>query len=451
MAKAAAAKAKAKRDNRKPRSVKKNAMPVNAPSAPAAPPPEPRVTPQPGIWPADQVERRAVRDLLAYPRNARTHSPEQVAQLVASMREFGWTTPLLVDEQGVIIAGHGRLMAAHQLGVTEVPAMVARGWSDDQKRAYRIADNAIPLNAGWDQDALRIELHELKASDYDLALTGFGDVQLVQFMAMPPTARNPDAAPEPPGNPVTKTGDIWLLGKHRLLCGDATDGEQVKALYANHRPHLMVTDPPYGVDYDADWRSAFVHFVGDVVYAWHADRHASLVQDSLHACDFEMRCQIIWAKERFVISRGDYHWQHEPCWYAVRKGKPGQWSGDRSQSTLWTIAHVKSETGHSTQKPIECMKRPIENNSRVGDAVYDPFVGSGTTIIASELTGRVALAMEIDPIYCDVVVLRWQTYAKGEARLEATGQTFTEVAAKRLPKEKGTGQGQRPAVGASAP
>jgi DNA modification methylase len=226
------------------------------------------------------------------------------------------------------------------------------------------------------------------------------------------------------------------------------------------RPNLMVADPPYGVDYDADWRNradrangkpygalaigqvanddqsdwstAWALFPGDVVYCWHAGRHASTVQASLEASGFEIVSQIIWAKTRLIISRGDYHWQHEPCWYAVRKGKKHGWHGDRSQTTLWTIDHQKSETGHSAQKPVECMRRPIENNSSPGQAVYDPFVGSGTTIIAAEMTGRACHAIELNPVYVDVSVLRWQNFTEKKATLDGDGRTFDEIAAVRL-------------------
>lgn len=238
----------------------------------------------------------------------------------------------------------------------------------------------------------------------------------------------------------------------------------VERVLTGSRPHLMVTDPPYGVDYDAnwrneaartstgmgnraigagavgkvmnddrnDWREAWALFTGDVAYCWHADRHASAVQASLDACGLEIRAQIIWAKQQFAIGRGDYHWQHEPCWYAVRKGKTGHWAGDRQQTTLWQIDKpAKSETGHSTQKPIECMRLPIENNSKAGDAVYEPFSGSGTTIIAAEMTGRRCHAIELNPAYVDVAVKRWEAFTGQKAILEDGGEEFAEVAEDR--------------------
>lgn len=278
---------------------------------------------------------------------------------------------------------------------------------------------------------------------------------------------DPDAAPDVPAQPISRMGDLWLLGRHRLLCGDATKAEDVARVLGAIKPHLMVTDPPYGVDYDpnwrneaarngatagrargviggraigkvenddrADWREAWALFPGDVAYVWHGALHASLVAESLFAAGFAVRAQIIWAKNNIVIGRGDYHWQHEPCWYAVREKKTGHWSGDRKQTTLWQIAKPqKSETGHSTQKPVECMKRPIENNSSPGHAIYEPFSGSGTTIIACEMTARGCMAIELNPAYVDVAVKRWQAFTGKSATLEKNGRAFDEVAAERL-------------------
>lgn len=332
--------------------------------------------------------------------------------------------------------------------------MVAEGWTEAQKRAYVIADNQLALTAEWDMDLLRGEVQGLAEWNFDLSLLGFSDLD--ELLASGNDGlTDPDDAPPLPENPVSKAGDLWLLGNHRLLCGDATNAENVRRALAGVKPHLMVTDAPYGVDYDADWRNraaasigkakravgkvrndervdwraAWGLFPGDVAYVWHADRYASEVQGSIESVDFRTRCQIIWAKPRFVISRGDYHWQHEPCWYAVR-GR-GHWQGDRSQSTLWAIEHLKSETGHSAQKPVECMRRPIENNSAPGQAVYDPFVGSGTTIIAAEMTGRVCHALEIAPAYIDVAVLRWQEFTGNAATLDGDGRSFADIAAER--------------------
>ena len=245
--------------------------------------------------------------------------------------------------------------------------------------------------------------------------------------------------------PVTQTGDLWLLGRHRLVCGDATDAAVVALVLDGAEPRLMVTDPPYGVNYDpawreklhgggksgafgkvtnddvVDWRSVWTHFAGDIAYVWHSALNGHVVRAGLEACGFRMRSQIIWDKGRLIISRGHYHWRHEPCWYAVRKGRTANWTGDRRQMTVWQIPHRRSETGHGTQKPLLAMQRPMENHSKPGDAVYDPFVGSGTTIIAAELLGRICLAIEIDALYVDVAVRRWETHTGLRAILIRTG------------------------------
>lgn len=408
-------------------------------------------------WPADKVERRNINALIPYARNARTHSPEQVDQIAASIREWGWTVPVLIDEQGGLIAGHGRVMAAKKLGLAEVPVMVAAGWSEGQKRAYVLADNKLAENAGWDRDMLKVELGDLGALDFDISLTGFGEGEIADLLAEKTAGlTDPDDVPDAPEIPVSCLGDVWVLGNHRIICGDSTDADCVGKLLGPVKPHLMVTDPPYGVEYDADWRNkamradgtkvggravgkvlnddkadwreAWALFPGDVAYVWHAGNMAHTVADSLTACALNIRAQIIWAKSQFVIGRGDYHPQHEPCWYAVRKGKTGHYDGGRKQSTLWQIDKPqKSDTGHSTQKPVECMKRPIENNSSPGQAVYEPFSGSGTTIIAGEMTGRHIYAIELNPAYVDVAVKRWQDFTGMDAKLEATGEKFNEV------------------------
>jgi DNA modification methylase len=408
--------------------------------------------------PAALVEHRAVDSLIPYARNARTHSPEQIAQLAASIREWGWTTPVLIDPSGQIIAGHGRVAAARQLGITEVPVLVADGWSDAKRRAYVLADNKLAMNAGWDAEMLALELGELTELGVGLDLIGFSDEELQAIFAGQgnPGKTDPDQVPTVTGPAVSQPGDVWNLGKHRIICGDSTSADVVSRLLGDVRPSLMVTDPPYGVEYDpkwrarlgenmnpgklglvanddrADWREAWALFPGDVVYCWHAGRRASEVQASLEAADFEIRCQIVWAKDRFALSRGHYHWQHEPCWYAVRKNRGGHWSGDRKQSTLWEIkSRDDSGWGHGTQKPVECMARPVRNSSSPGQAIYEPFSGSGTTIIACEMEGRICYAVELEPIYVDTAVKRWQEFTGEKALLDGTTKTFDEVAGDR--------------------
>lgn len=407
-----------------------------------------------------RVEYRPLEKLIPYARNARTHSEAQVAQIAASIKEFGFTNPVLVDGENGVIAGHGRLLASRKLGMVDVPVIELAGLSDASKRAYILADNKLALNAGWDEAMLALEVGELSALGADLSVAGFSDLELHALAAdRNPGLTDPDEMPEAPEQPVTRLGDAWALGRHRLVCGDCTDPAVVSELLNGVLPHLMVTDPPYGVNYQpqwrnrvvrsdgtrvgalavgevlnderADWREAWALFPGDVAYVWHAALHTSAVSNSLEAAGFTIRAQIIWDKTRLIIGRGDYHWQHEPAWYAVRKGKTGHWAGDRKQTTVWGISHQRSETGHGTQKPVECMKRPIENNSSPGQAVYEPFSGSGTTIIAAEMTGRSCYAIELSPAYVDVAVQRWQAFTGQTAKLSSTNETFDDVDRRR--------------------
>ncbi|MFO1150990.1 MAG: site-specific DNA-methyltransferase [Alsobacter sp.] len=422
------------------------------------------------------VELRPIGELTPYARNSRKHSPEQVVQLRAAMVTFGWTIPTLVDEAGGMIAGHGRVMAAEGIyadggairmaGGEEIPAgmvpvMVARGWSEAQKRAYVIADNKLAENASWDDELLALELGDLQDDEFDLTVLGFDQDELDKILDFGGTdgETDPDDVPEVRAVAVSAPGDIWVLEHHRIACGDSTNVETVELLLRGEKPHLMVTDPPYGVEYDpewrnkagvagkgtakgkvlnddqADWRAAWELFPGDVAYVWHAGLFAGVVAESLIATDFVLRSQIVWNKGQLVLSRGDYHWQHEPAWYAVRKGGKSHWNGDRKQTTVWDIAKPrKSDTGHGTQKPVECMQRPMENNSEPGDAIYEPFSGSGTSIIAGEKTGRRVFAVELNPAYVDVAVRRWEAFTGKEARLESSGRTFAEEAVLRTPQ-----------------
>jgi DNA modification methylase len=406
-----------------------------------------------------EVKYLPTGSLAPYERNARTHSPEQIKHIAASIKEFGFTNPLLIDENRGIIAGHGRLAAALTLGFTEVPTIELCGLSPTQRQAYVLADNQLALNAGWDMDLLSNELADLQAQGFDLGLTGFSDIDALLAGRGTAGLTDPDAVPEPGARAVATLGDVWLLGGHRLVCGDSTDAAAVGACLGQERPHLMVTDPPYGVNYDAtwrgkagcanlgknrtglvanddraSWREVWALFPGTIAYIWHGGLHSATVAESLVACDFQLRSQIIWNKTVMVMGRGDYHWQHEPCWYAV-KGT-GKWEGDRKQTTVWTIAsplHImagskEEKTAHPTQKPVECMRRPMENNSVAGNAVYEPFSGSGTTIIAGEQCARRVLAIELNPIYVDVAIKRWQQFTGKLATLEATGQSFEDVA-----------------------
>jgi len=396
-----------------------------------------------------------VEDLIPYALNSRTHSDDQVAQLAASIREFGFTNPILIDQDSNIIAGHGRLLAARKSKMAQVPAVVVTGLDDRKRRALVIADNKLALNAGWDEEALRVELEDL-AGDFG-ELMGFSEDELVDLLRGDEATEgltDEDAVPDAPEVPVTVEGDVWLLGRHRLMCGDSTNIDAVDKLMDGVKPHLMVTDPPYGVNYDpqdgakragiksgvtgkvmnddnADWSDAWSLFQGSVAYVWHAGTKGNIVADSLISNGFEIRCQIIWAKTGHILSRGHYHQMHEPCWYAVRGD--ACWQGARDQDSVWRIGKDRKgedrQTNHGTQKPVEVMLRPILNNSSAGQAVYEPFCGSGTTLIACQKSGRCCLAMELDPKYCDIIIKRWQDFTGEKATHEESGKTYEEFSA----------------------
>ena len=402
------------------------------------------------------ITYRPIGDLIPYARNARTHSEVQVALIAGSIREYGFTNPVLVDGTNGIIAGHGRVMAAGKLGLATVPVIELAHLSETQKRAYILADNKLAEQAGWDRELLALELGDLRDMAVDLATLGFDAGELDALLNAGEADPREDEVPPVPAVPVSRPGDLWILGTHRLICGDATDAATVARVLGGVTPHLMVSDPPYGVAYDpdwrnragtsetkrvgkvlndhrADWREAWALFPGDVAYVWHGALHATTVAESLVATGFAIRSQIIWAKERLVLSRGDYHWQHEPCWYAVRTKAKGHWTGDRKQTTVWNIASRDQDaaTVHGTQKPVECMRRPMLNNSSPGQAVYEPFCGSGTSLIAAESCGRHCLAVELDPAYVDVAVQRWEAFTGKTAILADDGRSRAEVAAAR--------------------
>jgi DNA modification methylase len=408
-----------------------------------------------------QIEFWPIERLRPYARNAKMHGADQVARIAASMARFGWTVPCMVGDDGELIAGHGRVLAATELGLSEVPVIRLGHLDEAERRAYRIADNKLTELGDWDESLLRDEVAGLLADDFDLSLLGFAEDELEALLQDPDLAEDgaaegEDEVPEPPADPVSVPGDLWRLGTHRLICGDSTSADVVATLLGDVRPLLMVTDPPYGVEYDpswrnatgaaktkrtgkvlnddrADWREAWALFPGDVAYVWHGALHATTVADSLIAAGFDIRSQIIWAKDRLVLSRGDYHWQHEPCWYAVKKRGKGHWAGDRKQTTLWQIANKDqdAETVHGTQKPVECMRRPILNNSSPGQAIYEPFMGSGTTLIAAETTGRVCYGIELNPAYVDVAITRWQNMTGQSAALDGSDQTFADLTTSR--------------------
>lgn len=397
-----------------------------------------------------------------YENNPR-HNDRAIKKVADSIQAYGFRQPIVVDKDMVIIAGHTRWKAAKQLGYTTVPVVIAKDLTEEQARAYRIADNRVAQEAIWNNSLLADELNLLKDVDFDLSLTGFNDDELQQVLensGFTGGLSDEDEQTEPTeGIEVAAEGDVFILGKHRLMCGDSTNPQHVTKLYNGLSPALMVTDPPYGVQYDpswrdgadlgigerskgkvlnddkVDWSAAYSLFTGYIAYVWHAGRYTAEVAKNLTDLNYQIISQIVWAKQHFVLSRGDYHWQHEPCWYAVKKGCKHNWQGARDQSTLWEIKNNnsfgnrdKEETvGHGTQKPVECMARPIANNSIVGDWVYDPFGGVGTTLIACEKLSRRCLMMELNPRYVDATVRRWQKFTGKKAILESNGKFFDEL------------------------
>jgi DNA modification methylase len=391
-----------------------------------------------------------VADLIKFTANSRTHSPEQIQQIANSINEFGFTNPLLVDEHNIIIAGHGRLEAARVLSMDEVPCVIVDGLSEVQKSALVIADNKLALNAGWNMDVLRNEFEFLRQHDFNLELTGFSIEELCEFLPdeMPEMFCGDDDLPcdKPPGRATL--GDVWLLGSHRLLCGDSTVPEHVSLLLAGQSPNTMVTDPPYGVKLDmswrdkarggnnnkntvknddrADWLESYALFPGSIAYVWHASAFSDVVMANLRDAGFETKQQIIWRKNHFVLGRSNYHWQHEPCWYAIKKGAKSNWKGDRKQTTVWDCESPNAsnsgtkddQTPHPTQKPVELFVKSIVHHTNPGEYVYDPFAGSGTLMVACEKTKRRALMMELDPNYCDIIIQRYENYSGQKAQLE---------------------------------
>ena len=407
---------------------------------------------------AQQIELWPIERLVEYSRNPRKNDAA-VDRMCASIHEFGFKVPVLARSDGTVVDGHLRIKAARKLGswpggdITGIPVITCDEWSEAQVKAFRLMVNRSVTWADWDYELLALELQEIQESDFDLSLTGFNPGEIDRLLLLDENDKV-DEAPPLPESPVSRLGDLWLLGLHRVLCGDSTNSDHVARLLGGRKPILLVSDPPYGTSYDpewrkraglnksdrmgkvsnddrADWREAWALFPGDVAYVWHGALHAATVAASLEVCGFQIRSQVIWAKPSLVIGRGHYHWQHEPCWYAVRT--TGHWNGDRKQSTLWQIENRNQDvkTVHSTQKPVECMRRPILNHTKNGEQVYDPFLGSGTTLAAAEVTQRVCCGMELDPRYNDVAVQRWQSLTGKQATLDGDGRTFHEIAEER--------------------
>jgi DNA modification methylase len=400
-------------------------------------------------------------DLLApCANNARTHSDQQIDQIAASISEFDWTNPILVGPDNVIIAGHARLRAARKLGLKEVPVIVLAHLNEAQRRALVIADNQLAMNAGWDEESLRAELAALQQEDFDVNLIGFDDVELARLLVAQDATSgltDEDAVPDLPEKPISATGDLWILGNHKLLVGDATKQADVATLIVTEAADLVFTDPPYNVDYegytedrlkikgdrmsDADFKqfleAAFrscrvVVKPGASLYVCHSSSWQREFQNALESAGFEVRCQIIWAKNTFAWGFGRYKFQHEPMFYAHVAGEKDPWYGDKSQSTLWEENKPSANRIHPTAKPVELVERSLVNSSKAGDIVVDLFGGSGSTLIGCERRGRRARLMEIDPKYADCIIRRWQEYTGKEATFDSDGRTFEQIKAERV-------------------
>jgi DNA modification methylase len=398
-----------------------------------------------------QIKEVAVDKLIPYAKNSRTHSPEQVGQIAASIKEFGFRNPILVDGVG-IIAGHGRLMAAQKLGLDKVPTIDCSDMTASQKKAYIIADNKLALNAGWDTAMLTIEMQELQVEGFDLDLLGFDDKELNALLEpeIVDGLTDEDNVPDIPDEPKSKLGDIYILGDHRLMCGDSTSLDAVEKMMAGDKASLVVTDPPWNVAYGTnlannaqgykqrtimndnfettkEWEDFLSGFMGNIIaftmkgcpiYCVMGASEWPAIDKALRDGGFHWSSTIIWAKDTLVLSRKDYHTQYEPIWYGWKDDGPRIWTvQDRKQSDVWECKRPKRSELHPTTKPVELIERAVLNSSNAGTIVFEPFGGSGSTLIACEKTGRKARLMELDPKYCDVIVKRWEEFTGKQAIL----------------------------------
>lgn len=404
-------------------------------------------------WLADKIEQWPTAKLLPYARNARTHSEEQVAQIAASIAEFGFTNPILAGSDGIIVAGHGRLAAAQKLGLEIVPVVVLDHLTPTQRRALVIADNRIAENAGWDDAMLRIELEALQLEGFDLDITGFDADALAELIAGDEPdldgQTDEDAVPEVGETPISRPGDVWVLGPHRLLCGDATVAEDYDRLMQGDVADMVFTDPPYNVNYAnsakdkmrgkdrailndnlgdgfydfllAALTPTVAHCHGGIYVAM-SSSELDVLQAAFRAAGGKWSTFIIWAKNTFTLGRADYQRQYEPILYGWPEGATRHWCGDRDQGDVWNIKKPTRNDLHPTMKPVELVERAIRNSSRPGNVVLDPFGGSGTTLIAAEKSGRIARLIELDPKYVDVIVRRWEDFTGKQAIREAVDQ-----------------------------
>jgi DNA modification methylase len=403
----------------------------------------------------ERIERRPIDDLINNPQNARLHSEEQIRQIAASIAEFGFVNPVLIGPDNVIIAGHARLAAARQLALDEIPVIVLTHLTPAQRRALVIADNQLALDATWDDKMLAAELAALEADDFALELTGFDDEELARLLADADV--DEDKVPDPLPEPISRSGNLWLLGNHRLLCGDATAETDCENLMAGEVGDLAFFDGPYNVDYEG-YTEKRLKIQGDCMpgnqfcrlledsfrsyrtivsstaslYVCHASTWQREVQDALEAAGFEIRCQLLWVKNTFAWGFGRYKFQHEPIFYCHVRGQTDAWYGDKAQSTVWEENKPAANRAHPTAKPVGLIERALVNSSKPGDVVVDLFCGSGSTLIACERKGRKARLMEIDPRYADCIVRRWEEYTHKPALLGGDGRSFEEVRRERV-------------------
>ena len=405
-------------------------------------------------WLADKIEQWPTDKLVPYARNARTHSDSQVAQIAASIAEFGFTNPILAGSDGVIVAGHGRLAAAQKLGIAIVPVVILDHLTPTQRRALVIADNRIAENAGWDEAMLQVELADLQGDDFDLSLTGFDADALADLLAGEETTSDgqtdEDSVPDA-GTSITRPGDVWICGNHRVICGDSTDASTYDALMAGEIADMVFTDPPYNVDYAntakdkmrgtdrpilndnlgagfhdfllAALTPTLAHCRGGIYVAM-SSSELDVLQSAFRTAGGKWSTFIIWAKHTFTLGHADYQRQFEPILYGWPSDGTRHWCGARDQGDVWNIKKPHKNDLHPTMKPVELVERAVRNSSRPGDIVLDSFGGSGTTMIASEKSDRKARLIELDPKYVDVIVRRWQDYAGAQATRQSDGVAF---------------------------
>lgn len=379
----------------------------------------------------ERFEKVNIDMLVPYARNARTHSKQQILQLQASLREFGFVNPVIVDKELNIIAGHGRILAAKEEGITDVPCVFAEHLTEAQKRAYIIADNRLALNAGWDAEMLSVEIADLQGVDFNVSLLGFDDAELNKLMGGMDDVQDDDfdvnAELQKPA--ISKPGDLWLLGNHRLVCGDSTKAETFAMLMDGKVANLVVTDPPYNVNYESSAGkikndnmadAKFYQFLFDAftltekamakdasIYVFHADTEGLNFRKAFSDAGFYLSGTCIWKKQSLVLGRSPYQWQHEPILFGWKKTGKHAWYSDRKQSTIWEYDKPKKNTDHPTMKPLPLIAYPVINSSMTGCVVLDPFGGSGSTLIACEQTDRICYTVELDEKFCDVIVKRY--------------------------------------------